>query len=214
MTATDWYRNIEWTPAVSDEFEQRLARSRGQRSEYLRIQALSLAETKNPKYASTVINLAQRQLELKPESISSAQMHATIALAFEMLGETSEALDSYQRAVSLELRRPNVRGYHYLDFSWFVATNGISSHYEPALSSLTKNVQDQDLLFPINQYRYYGSLALIYSALGEKDKARSMAKLALESAVINKGPFWRYPLLGLVKDKSNAIRSQLQKIAS
>lgn len=213
MSASDWYRCTEWTPEASAAFEQRLSRSRGGRGEYLRIQALTLADTKNPKYAAAAINLAKRHLEQDPHGISAAQMYATIARAFETLGDRSGAVESYRSAVEFEFQRPNVRGYHYIDFAWFVAVHELSVHYEEALKAIAQNKQDQDLVFPSNQYRYFASLALISAGLGDSANARRMAKNALASAAIEKGPFWRFPLLGLVKGKTDAVRARLQRLA-
>lgn len=198
---------------MSATFEQRLSRARGQRSEYLRIQALTLADTQNPEYAATAIDLAKRHLEQKPNGISAAQMHATIARAFETLGDILGAVESYRSAIEFEFQRPNVRGYHYIDFAWFVAIHELSAHYEEALKVITQNKQDQDLMFPSNQYRYFASLALISAGLGDSENARHMANNALASATIEKGPFWRLPLLGLVKGKTDAARVRLQRLA-
>lgn len=213
MSASDWYRNIEWTPAIAEVFEKRLSRSRGQRGEYLRIQALALAESKKPEYAAVAISLARRHLELEPQGISAAQMHAAIARAFETLGEISSAIDAYRSAVKLEHQRPNIRGYHYIDFAWFVAVNELAANCEEALAAIDQNKQDQDLIFPVNQYRYFGSLALISAILGDRETAKRMAGNALESAAKEKGPFWRFPLLGLVKSERDAVRARLNQLA-
>jgi Tfp pilus assembly protein PilF len=212
MSDSDWYRNSEWTHEVSAAFEKRLSRTRGQRGEYLRIQALTLADTLKPEYATSAIGLARRHLELSPKGISAAQMHAKIARAFETLGEVSSAVDAYRSAVELEYQRPNVRGRHYIDFAWFVAVHELIANYDEALLAIEKNMQDSDLVFPVEQYRYFASLALISASLGDGSTAKRMAKNALESAAKEKGPFWRFPQLGLVKDETDAIRTRLKRL--
>ena len=173
-----------------------MSRSRGQRGEYLRIQALALAESKNPEYAVVAISLARRHLELERQGVFAAQMHAAIAKAFETLGEISSAVEAYRSAVRLEHQYPNVRGCHYIDYAWFVAVNKLEANCEEALAAIDQNKQDQDLTFPANQYRYFGSLALISAILGDGETAKRLARNAIESAAKEKGPFWR--LLGLV----------------
>lgn len=212
MPDSDWYRNSEWTPEVSEAFEKRLSRARGQRGEYLRIQALTLADTLKPEYAATAIALARRHLELDPKGIFAAQIHATIARALESLGEISAAVDAYRSAVEFEHQRPNVRGYHYIDFAWFVAIHELVAHYEDAMTAMEQNKQDQDLVLPSNQYRYFASLALISSDLGDRETAERMAKNALESAAKDKGPFWRLPRLGLVNGEKDAARARLKQL--
>lgn len=213
MSDFDWYRNTEWTPEVSVTFERRLSRARGQRGEYLRIQALTLADTLKPEYAAIAISLAKRQLELEPSGISAAQMHATIARALETLGEVSSVIDAYRSAVELEFQRPNVRGYHYINFAWFVAIHELVANYDEALAALQKNKQDKDLMFPANQYRYFTALALISAGRGDSETARRMAKHALASATEEKGPFKRFPLLGLVKGETDVARFRLKQLA-
>ena len=214
MTTPDWYRCTEWTPEAAAAFEQRLSRARGQRGEYLRVQALALADTHRPEYAAAAIDLAKRHLALEPKGISAAQMHATIARASETLGDVSSVVEAYRSAVELEFQRPNVRGYHYIDFAWFVAIHDLSACYEDALKAIEQNKRDQDLVFPSNQYRYFASLALISAGLGDNENARRMAKNALAAVTTEKGPFWRFPLLGLVKNEADAARARLQRLAA
>jgi Tfp pilus assembly protein PilF len=212
MTDTDWFRNTEWTTEIEQQFEARLARSRGQRGEYLRIQALALAETLRSEYAAPAIALAQRNLEISPAGINAAQMHAAIAKAFVTLGRTESAVEAYRRAVKHEQARPNVRGFHYIDFAWFVATNNLSAHYSDALAAVQQNMQEQDLAFPANQYRYFGALALISAETGDSENARRMAKNALSAASQERGPFWRLPGLGLIGRQRDSARSRLERL--
>lgn len=67
MASGDWFRRTTWTPREEAEFEQKLSRSRGQRSEYLRLQASTLADTAEPANARTAIELAERYLRENPD---------------------------------------------------------------------------------------------------------------------------------------------------
>src|SRR5205085_5435551 len=109
----DWYRQTEWTQEIEDEFERRLTRSRGQRSEYLRIQAITLVEQNDPRLAPIAVGLAKRQLESSPNGIAAAQMWATIAKAHVPLGQRHDVVDAYRQSIRLEAVRPNVRANHY-----------------------------------------------------------------------------------------------------
>lgn len=213
MTETDWYRNSQWTPEIEAQFETRLGRSRGQRGEYLRIQALTLVDTLPPENAKVAIALAQRQLDLSPMGINAAQMHAVIAKAFITLCDTACAIDAFRCAVKCEQVRPNVRGYHYIDFAWYVATNCLAAHYDEVLAVMDRTMQKQDLAFPANQYRYFGSLALISADTGDIQNARLMAQNALQASSQKHGPFWRLPKLGLVGRQKDPTRSKLERLA-
>ena len=211
----DWYRQTAWTSEIADEFERRLARSRGQRSEYLRVQALTLADQNSPKLASIAINLAKRQLELSPVGISAAQMWAVIAKACITLGQQDDVVAAYRQAIRLEANRPNVRGYHYIDFAWYVALNSAVALYPEVLAAVEENLQERDLIFPANQYRFFGALALIAADSGNSAEANRMARSAISAAKSQQGPFWRRPFLGLLKDSSSdPIRVKLEKLAS
>lgn len=214
MSNEEWYRQSTWSLEISQEFERKLSRSRAQKSEYLRIQALTLAETSNQDFAHSAIDLARRFLELKSEGVGVAQMHATIAKAFTTLGNISAAIDAYKLAVDAEYRWPNIRGYYYIDFAWFAATNKLFHLYEDVTLAITKNMQDSDLIFPVNQYRYFAAMALIASDSSDNEKAKLMAEKALAAASKTEGPFKRYSWLGLVKQDTDEILVRIKKIAN
>jgi hypothetical protein len=213
MSQMDWYRQTEWTREIEDEFERRLTRSRGQRSEYLRIQAITLVEQNVPRLALIAISLAKRQLELSPVGISAAQMWATIAKAHITLGQPDDVVDAYRQSIRLEAGRSNVRGNHYIDFAWYVATNSAVELYPEVLTSVDENMQERDLVFPGTQYRFFGALALIAADSGNASEARRMAKSAISAAKSERGPFWRQPLLGLLKGSRDPIRTRLEQLA-
>lgn len=210
---SDWYRKKEWTPEASREFERQLSRSRSQKSEYLRIQALTLADSLNEESANSAIDLARRFLSLKESGVGVAQMHAAIAKAYSTLGNAPEAIKEYKEALKAELKWPNSRGYHYLDFAWFVVTHEHSSEYEEALLYINSNKQDQDLIFPENQYRYFGALALIAAAQGDMSRAQDMAKNSLSAKTKKRGPFEHLPFLGLVKSDKDKTHARLKDLA-
>lgn len=214
MNSKEWYRQSTWSPEVCDEFERKLSRSRAQKSEYLRIQAFTLAETSSKDFAQPAIDLARRFLELKSEGVGVSQMYATIAKAFNTLGNISAAIDAYKLAVDAEHRWPNVRGYYYIDYAWFAATNKLCHLYEDVTLAITKNMQDSDLIFPVNQYRYFASLALIASDSSDNEKAKLMAKKALAAVSESEGPFRRYSWLGLVKQNTDEILVRIKKLAN
>jgi hypothetical protein len=214
MADLDWYRQESWNQEAASNFEMRLSRARGQRGEYLRIQALTLVDTSRAENASPAIELAKRHLEHAPEGISAAQMHAVIARAYVTLNDVDAAIVAYRDAVRLEHSRPNVRGYYYLEFSWFIATNSISSLYDEALDAIENNKAEQDLIFPANQYRYFASLALIAAESDDMSTARRMATNALKATSVEAGPFWRLPALGIVKSKKDFHRQRLEQLAT
>lgn len=213
MTQLEWYRQTEWTREIEDEFERRLSRSRGQGPEYLRIQAITLADQHKPDLALAAINLAKRHLGLSEKGISSAQMWAIIAQANVILGRHDDAVNAFRHSILREFERPNVRGYHYVDFAWYVATNSVVELYPEVLAAIGTNMQKQDLVFPATQFRYFGALALIADDSGEQSDSQRMAQKAIDAADVNRGPFWRYPFLGLFSQRKDSVHSRLERLA-
>lgn len=211
MSGGDWFRREQWTPTIAAEFERRLSRARRRRGEYLAIQALTLAATEKPEVALPAVELARRQLQLDADGIRAAQMHATIARAFTTTGDLDAATDAYRQAVERERSRPNVRGYHYLDYAWFAATRGLSDLYDEVLEAMQRNRSDRDLLFPLNRFRYFGALAMISAHHGDAEHARQMARNALAAAAATVGPSGQ--ALGLVPASASVEHERLSALA-
>jgi hypothetical protein len=140
-------------------------------------------------------------------------MWATIAKACITLRQHDDVVDAYRHVIRLDAGRPNVRGYHYIDFAWYVATNSAVALYPEVLAGAEDNLQEPDLIFPSNQYRFFGALALIAASSGDRAEARRMAKNAIRAEESKQGPFWRQPFLGLLKGSSDRVRVKLEKLA-
>lgn len=199
MSNEDWYRRETWTAEDEAQFEKKLSRSRGQRSEYLRIQAWTLAGTCEPAVACTAIRLATRYLDENPDGILRAGVLLTIATASATLGDHDAALRAYREAVDAQRRRPNVRAMAHLHLAWFVATNNLDAVFDETLTLLEAMLEDGDLVFPFWQYRYFAAVAVMWSALGNAAGAADMARRAIEAAEVERGPFWRDPSLGVAR---------------
>lgn len=213
MTTTDWYRHERWDQEIALQFEARLARSRSSRGEYLRIQAYSLAATREAGSAGPAIELAKRYLILEPDGYAAAQMYATMALAHETQGDRAAAVAAYRDATRLEQEKSGVRGYYYLDFAWFAASHGLSDFYEEVLSAMAASRKEQDLMFPINEYRYFASLAFIAADAGDSSAAARMAGNALLAASRTAGPFARLPGAGLCGPTDDVHQERLERLA-
>jgi hypothetical protein len=213
MTTQDWFRRTTWSPADADDFGTRLSRARGQRSEYLRIQAITLAGTGNPAVSDPAVQLANQYLREKPKGINRAQVYTTIARALELKGDCSGVLDAYRSAIEEETLRPNVRCLAYVDFAWFVSTRDVREAYDEVMAVMETSLQEEDLVFPMTQYKYFGALALISSALGDTEHASRMARNALGAASKKEGPFPRHRAVGVVAVIDHAIARKIERLA-
>lgn len=213
MAPKDWFRQTDWTPSAAAEFHANLARSRSQRSEYLRIQALTLADTRQLRNAAPAIELSKQFLAINKYRHNVAQAHAVMAQAFETLGDPREAVEEYRRAVVAERECPNSRGGYYIDFAWFVATHRLLDVYDEVIAALESDLQDRDLMFPVKRFRYFGAIAMMSDDRGDREHARRMAANALAAATIEQGPFDRYPGIGLMPNSVDDCYARVERLA-
>lgn len=208
----DWFRKTTWSSSDEEDFYQRLSRSRGQRAEYLRIQAATLAATGDSKVSAPAKKLAHKYLEENPEGLFRSQAYLSIAKASETANETEDAICAYRAAADIEKHESRVRAAAHIDFLWFVATQGRRELFEEAMATSEASLQDTDLTFPAARFRYFGAIALISQAFGDHAHARRMAEDALEAAR-SRSPFGRHPDVGTVGDSYPAIRRVLERLA-
>lgn len=213
MAEPDWFRHEHWNEDIAANFETRLSRARSGRSEYLRIQASILAATRQIEYAATAIELAKRHLDAKPNGIFAAWIYATIAQAYETLGDKSSVVEAYRQAIRCEYARPNVRGNVYIQFAWFATSNSLSELYDEVLDAIQNNKQDGDLVFSVTRYYFFASMAFILDEKGDKDSSKRMAENALEAASICVGPFARHPTVGVMTAERDVHRERLERLA-
>lgn len=212
MTTQEWFRRRTWSAADEAEFERKLARARSQRSQYLHIQALTLAETADPALAEPAIVLANRLLQEDPGSIFRAEVLCTIARASAIKGDIAGTVDAYRHAVEAEGER-GVRCCAYLQLEWFVVDRELTELYDEVLRLMDSSMRDGDLVFPAAQYKYFGALALISEALGDAENAARMARKALDAAMKQRSPFDRHPQVGLVGNTSTAVHRRIERLS-
>ena len=208
----DWYRKTTWSPEDAAEFECRLIRSRGQRTQYLKLQAWHLAETGRPALADAAIQLAERYLKEDPGGFFEVQAHLIIAKASGTKGDIERAVSAYRDAVRAERNRRGPRSAAFLEYAWFSATNSLVDSYQDVLRAMN-GVEETDLVFPLGQYKYFAALALISDDLKDRAEAKRMARNAL-NAVAGSSPFPRHPDVGVVKDIPAKIRARVKRLAA
>lgn len=78
MSITDWFRRSSWTARDREEFDARLQRSRGpaNKAQYLRIQALHLAEAGLHTAAIDLLDKLLREFPCRTELASAHQQRA------------------------------------------------------------------------------------------------------------------------------------------
>src|SRR5262249_18363839 len=212
MSKTEWFRRTTWSDADREDFNARLKRSRGagNKAQYLRLQALHLAEAGHDEGA---IELPDRLFAEFPDSIDIAQAHAQKAESLAKIGQTETAIDEYRAALQRERDFPNVRTNAWLDFGWFVLEKELSVLYDEVARVLEEFREEGGLKFPAIEYRYAAIQALLAEARGEKSRAREFARQALAEAAKEHSGLRYHPTAGLVGSERNTFASRLRALA-
>jgi tetratricopeptide (TPR) repeat protein len=213
MGRHDWYRNTTWTPEVQAAFRSRLDRSRGRfkKAQYLRIQALYLAEAALLEPAIQLLNELLGEYP-EPSQLSSAMMQR--AQCFYRMSQIPKAIDDYRRALQAERDRPIVKTDAWLKFAWMIASERMAELYDEALAVLAEFSSPLALLFPLQRFQYNATRALIVESKGDRTSAQSFAAAALKDAATEHSGFSRHPTLGIARDPDEHVLQRLKAIAS
>ena len=212
MNREDWYRRSTWTERDRDEFNARLKRSRGaaNKAQYLRIQALYLAEAGCHEGA---IELLDQMFAEFAERIQLAQAHAQKADSLAKLGQTETAIREYRAALQAERDFPNVRTQAWLDFGWFVVEKQLTALYSEVLQVLEEFRDNAGMKLPAIEYRYSAIQSLLADARGERIAAREFSKQALAEASKSHSGLQYHPMIGLVGPERAKFESRLEALA-
>lgn len=212
MSKTEWFRRSTWTDADREDFNARWKRSRGasSKAQYLRLQALHLAEA--GQYAGA-IELLDRLLAEFPDSIDTAQAHAQKAESLAKLGQPEAVIDEYRAALQHERDFPNVRTNAWLDFGWFVFEKELTQVYDEVGRVLEEFRDEGGLKFPAIEYRYAALQSLLADARGQKTRAREFALQALAEAAKDHSGLRYHATVGLVGSEHNTLANRLRTLA-
>lgn len=192
-----WYRRTTWSAEDEQDFLVRLKRAR-QKAQYLVLQASALVDTGDAVLVGAGLRLVDRMLAEYPDPFFLSNAFLTRAEALVRLNRPEEAVFAFRGALEARRAMPNLVNYAYLEFAWTVARLDMQSFFDEALAVLREFQQAGDLAFPTNAYRYFGALALMQAARGERTEARRRAKEALDAISQPRGPFGRHPTFGVV----------------
>ena len=205
----EWFRRTSWEPSDRNDFFTKLARSRGSKSQFLRIQALHLQEAAIFEPALELLDLLVSQ---HPDDLDLASAHLQRAGCLTALGRYDEAIEAFRDVFRQEHRFPNVRTHAWIDFGWLAIQHGSAELYEDVLKMINEQ-PDPVLLLPFDRYRLNAVLAVIADELGEREAARRHATTALQAASESKSGLRYHPKLGLVKNVEPDLHRRLWSLA-
>jgi len=208
MPRDDWYRRSTWTAGDQQEFSVRLKRSRTQanKAQYLRIQASCLAEAGHHRAAVDLLDLLLRDF---PERFELAQAHLQKALCLIELGDHEGVIADFRASLQCQRECPNVGTSCWLQFPWFIATQGRADLYDEALGVLEEFRSDTRLAFPLDRYRFAAARALIAQARNDFGAAKEFAKVAVQCAAAKDSGFRYHPDVGLVNKVDPNVHARL-----
>jgi tetratricopeptide (TPR) repeat protein len=202
---TAWYRRKTWTRIDEEEFFIKLRRARKDwRPQYLRIQAIELVETKDPKFLDVAESLIQKLLtdypDDKPERSSSLE---TLGDIYKHRQQFDTAIEFYKKAVDFEETYPNVQTDAYLEFSELVVKHKKQDQYDFAEQIVSRRIKGS--LFPIVKYKAFSILSIISNFKGDKDKAEQFATLAEKNASAETSGLRYHKYLGVVTERNSLL---------
>src|SRR5258708_1677279 len=114
MRNPEWFRRSTWTDQDREEFDAQLKRCRSasKKAQYLRIQAIHLAEA---GLHAAAIELLDQLFVKFPERIELTSAYLQKAESFAFLGQTEPAIREFRLALQAERDFPNVRTNAWLN---------------------------------------------------------------------------------------------------
>jgi tetratricopeptide (TPR) repeat protein len=211
MARDDWFRRTTWSALDAADFQARLKRSRGNASkaQYLRIQAVYLAEAGNHEAA---LSLLDQQLRDHPTSFETTQSLLQRAQSLDALDHQEEAIASYRASLKAQTDFPNVRSGVELYFAWFVVMRKLASLYDDALRLLEQYESRPGIRLPVEQFRCAVVRAFIADERGQTDASRHFAVRARQAAAADHSGLRYHPKLGLAEPIDSEVAQRLAAI--
>ena len=207
----DWYRCTDWNEQVEAEFFRRLKRARHQKPQYLVIQAGTLVSTGRRELAATALNLIQLFVQEHYAPFFASGAFHTKAQALLILERWEEAFQAFEDALAARRAMPNVIHDTWLEYPLTIARRRARDRYHRALEILNEFMSPSALVFPLQQFQYFATLALISADEGDSEGASRWAKNAL-AATTRQAPFSRHPDVGLVGMTDADLQIELEQL--
>lgn len=212
MTSRDWFRRTTWSLEDERAFFSRLARSRSafHKSQYLRIQALSLAYTGQEALVSIALSLLERLLAEFPDPSQLASAHQQAAMCHERLGNLEAAVSEFRLALAALLQNPGMNPGTALEFPWFIIQHRLASLYDEALETL----EAADPVFPVQFFQAAAVRAVVAESRRDLQGASRHAQAALQAANLKESPFRYHRSLGLVGEEYQPMLERMAKLVA
>jgi tetratricopeptide (TPR) repeat protein len=202
---TDWYRRKSWTKTDEEEFFAKLSRARKDgRAQYLKIQAIELVETKDPKLLEAAELLIQKLFADYPDDkLERSSSLETLGDIYKHKQQFDKAIEFYKQAVEFEKTYPNVQTQSYLEYSELVVKLKKQDQYHFAEQIVLKRVKSS--MFLVEKYKAFSILSIISNFKGDNEKAKEYAALADKNASAETSGLRHHKYLGVVTERDSLL---------
>lgn len=202
---TNWYRHKTWTKIDEEEFFAKLGRARKDgRAQYLKIQAIELAETKDVELLKVAEILLNKMLNEYPnDNFNKSSALHTLGDIFKHLDNIQKAISYYKQAIDFENVYPKVKTHAYLNYSELIIKTGETKKYNEVEKMLLERYSD--LLFQIDKYKVNSILAIINKHYNRLDESKHFAELAEQNANSETSGLRYHKTLGIVTEKQDLV---------
>ena len=205
MTGEDWYRNGDWNDEIASAFEAKLARSRDQKPQYLRIQG-SLLKDSHPAVALQLLDRCVAEGD--PAFIAHALLESAHALY--VMGEIDRSLDRLEAVLDQQSREPMFRTSAAFDYAMLVTLHRRVSRYDRAWAALDEAGEG---FFPVMVFQAAAARALILEHRGEAALAQQQALKARAAQSVRTGWVPGHPGVGVAPVGTDSYSRQIGVIA-
>lgn len=202
---TDWYRRETWTKNDEAQFFAKLGRAwKTSRSQYLKIQAMTLIATRRKELLRIAEMLLMKVLSDHPDDRTEiSSTYSSLGAIYQIQGDYDRALEYFKRSMDYETGFPNVRTGSNVCFAEVVVQSGKTELYNEAEQILLTEINAKGLKWPYQDYIVYSLLSIISKFNGDHAQATRYAGLAEENANAKTNTLWnpRKNKLGLVENR-------------
>ncbi len=208
----DWYRRKTWTQKDEEEFFAKLGRARKDgRSQYLKIQAIELIETKDKKLLEVAELLLNKMLtEYPDDKLNIGPALQALGDIYKLKEDLDSAISYYKRAIDFEAVFPNVQTQAYLNYSELIVKTERTEVYKAIEKVLEEKTTG--LLFPVEKYKVFSLLAVINKHFGKTEKVKYYENLVEQNANSETSGLRYHKYLGVVKERDSWLDRLIKKM--
>jgi tetratricopeptide (TPR) repeat protein len=212
MSDDEWFRSPSWREEDRELFEAKLARAQKRnRAQYMRIKALSLAESGDKAAHAEAGELFERIFgEYPDDELQVTMAHADKARWHRQRGEQGQAVEHYRRAVALEDALGSIDWGADLDLAELLVER--NEHLDEAQTMLDRAAA-RGLAFKSQRWRWLVTDARLAAKVGQRDRYMASAGAALRLLDDDNPDFPRHPNVGHIDTDRGTIR-EVKRLAA